>query len=234
MKFVYIASPYHADTPEEMERNKQFAHAACEQAYRLGRINGIKIIPVTPIGNFPYLDDHKPDEREQALHMGTALLSKCDELWVAGDRISEGMRGEIRAAARMDKPIYSLGIEQQKIQDAIFDMLPMLDERQCFQNSDRRDYTGQLLIVKPSALTPWSIEPENQLWIATHGNGCRPDAKGRSVFVENIFDGDRASFDRSDFYGVANVKRLPDWAQKAFEEYQQQQNSENESEEQDL
>jgi hypothetical protein len=233
MKLVYIASPYHANTPEEMERNRQAAHAACEEAYRLGRLNGIKIIPVTPIGNFPYLDDNKPDERAQALHMGIALLSKCDELWVAGGRVSEGMKGEIRAAVRMEKPVYSMGLEQQKIQNAIFDMLPMLDEKSCFKDNDRRDYTGQLLVLKLSALAPWSIEPENQLWTAYQGFGTRPDAGGRAVYAKNLFDGEETRFDRADFYGIADPSRLPDWAQKAFDEYQQQ-NSEYESEEQDL
>jgi hypothetical protein len=221
MKIVYIAAPFRADTPEEMEQNRQTALAACEEAYRLGRLTGTKIIPITPIGNFPYLDDGKPDEREQALYMGTALLSKCDELWVAGDRVSEGMRGEIRAAVRLGKPVYSMGPEQGKIQAAIADLPPMLDGRQCFTTSDRRDFTGQLLIVKPAALAPWAQEPESQLWVATHGNGCNPDAIGRSVFVTSLCDGDTASFDRSDFYGVANVKRLPNWAREKFAEYQQ-------------
>ena len=230
MKIVYIAAPYRAGTPEEMERNHKAALAACGEAYRLGRLTGDKIIPITPIGAFPYLDDHKPEEREQALQMGTALLAKCDEVWCAGDRVSEGMRGEIRAAVRLGKPVYSMGMEQAKVQDAVSDMLPMLDVRQCDQDSDRRDYTGQLLVVKESALAPWAREPENQLWVATHGNGCRPDAIGRSVFAVNLFDGDKASFDRADFYGVADVSKLPGWAQKGFEEYQQQ-NIEEESEE---
>jgi hypothetical protein len=230
MKLIYIASPYRADTPEEMERNKQAALDCCEEAYRLGRLTGERIVPVTPLVNFPYLNENDPKERDEALKMGLTLLSQCDQLWVAGTRISEGMRGEIRAAVRLEKPVYSMRLEQEKIQAAVADMPPLLDARQCFKTSDRRDYTGQLLILKPDALAPWVQEPENQLWVATHGNGCRPNAIGRSVFVKNLCDGDKASFDRSDFYGVANVNRLPDWAKESFEQFQQQQNND-ESEE---
>ena len=37
--------------------------------------------------------------------MGGVLLGKCDEVWVFGNRITEGMRGEIDKAERMKKKI---------------------------------------------------------------------------------------------------------------------------------
>jgi hypothetical protein len=234
MKTVYIASPYHADTPEETEKNRLAALAACEDAYRLGRLVSTKIVPVTSVGNFPYLDDNKPEERAEALRMGIALLSKCDELWVAGDRVSEGMRGEIRAAARLGKPVYSMGIDRSKIEDAVFDMLHMFDDRQCLSGGAGLDYTGRLLILKQSALAPWALEPENQLWIARFGFGTDPDANGRAVYAVNLFDGENARWKREDFYGIADIDRLPDWAQKGFEEYGKQQENNKESEESEL
>ena len=33
----------------------------------------------------------QPKERELGLFFGNAILSKCAEMWVFGDRISEGM-----------------------------------------------------------------------------------------------------------------------------------------------
>jgi len=38
------------------------------------------------------------DERDLALFMDIAILSKCAELWVFGDRITEGMEKEISYA----------------------------------------------------------------------------------------------------------------------------------------
>jgi hypothetical protein len=234
MKLVYIAAPYRADTPEETERNRQAALAACEEAYRIGRVTGEMIVPVTPTGAFPYLDGDKPEEREQAHRMGMAMLSKCDEMWCAGDHISERTRAEIRAAIRLGKPVYSMGVAQAAIQNAISDMPPMLSERQCVYANNSGEYTGRLLILKPSALAPWALEPENQLWVATHGFGCRPTALGRAVYAVNLYDGEKARFDRSDFFGVADTRRLTYTARDLFREYKEQQENLNENEELEL
>ena len=83
MKLVYIASPYHAGTPDEMERNKQDALNACEEAYQTGRASGERIVPITPLVNFPYLNESDTFEREKALKQGIALLSRCDEMCIA-------------------------------------------------------------------------------------------------------------------------------------------------------
>jgi hypothetical protein len=194
-------------------------------------------MPITPIGNFPYLDDNKPNEREQVLMMCINLLSKCDEVWCAGDYVSEGMRAEIRAALRLGKPVYSVGMDQKKIQDAISGLKPLLEARQCVDESERCDFKGRLIIIKPAALAPWALEPENQLWVASHGNGCYPTTIGRSVFAINICDGDRAQFDRADIYGIADTDLLPSWAKNAYRQYQEEQKineSINESEEPEL
>ena len=56
-------------------------------------------IPIAPHLLFPqFLDDNKPKERELGLFFGNAILSKCAEMWVFGDRISEGMEAEIKRA----------------------------------------------------------------------------------------------------------------------------------------
>ena len=48
-----------------------------------------------------FLDDLKPEERELGCRMGLEVLEKCDELWVMGPRISEGMAAEIEYAERL-------------------------------------------------------------------------------------------------------------------------------------
>ena len=52
------------------------------------------------------LNDANPHERQTGLDMGIAMLSRCDELWCYGDRISPGMRLEIEEAARLGIPVY--------------------------------------------------------------------------------------------------------------------------------
>ena len=54
-------------------------------------------IPIAPHLLFPqFLDDNKPKERELGLFFGNAILSKCAEMWVFGDRISEAWRPRSR------------------------------------------------------------------------------------------------------------------------------------------
>ena len=232
MKLIYICSPYHADTTEEMEQNRQNAHKACGEAYRLGRLTGESFVPITPIGNFSYLDECKPEERDQALRLGLSLLSRCDELWVAGEKLTDGMRVEIRAAVRMEKPVLSMGMEQAKIQAVIAGMPPLLDHKCCYKNSNSRDYTGQLLVLKASALAPGAKEVENQLWIALNGFGVSPTASGRAVFATCLYDGEKTRWDRADFYGIANPNRIPNWAKEKLTELQDQNNEELEEMEQ--
>ena len=53
-----------------------------------------------------FLDDAVPAERESGLRMGLELLKLCDEVYVYGDVISEGMAAEIALAEEMGLPIF--------------------------------------------------------------------------------------------------------------------------------
>ena len=44
------------------------------------------------------MDDTDADEREIGIYMGLVLLSKCIEIWVFGEKITEGMKREIKRA----------------------------------------------------------------------------------------------------------------------------------------
>lgn len=86
---VYICSPYSGDIERNRERTIKFCR------YALDRGN----IPVTPHLMFLlFMDDTDPKERDLAIFMDIILLGKCQELWVLGDRISNGMRKEITFA----------------------------------------------------------------------------------------------------------------------------------------
>ena len=88
---VYICSPFSGN--EEVNRHR--ARAFCRFAVRSG------YLPIAPHLLFPqFMDDSDPDERELALSFCNVLLGKCHQLWVFGDRISEGMAREIGRARR--------------------------------------------------------------------------------------------------------------------------------------
>jgi len=88
-QMVYIASPF-ADDPE---RNTARARRYCRFATLAG------FLPIAPHLLFPqFLDESCADERNIGLNCGLALLEKCSEVWVFGNRISSGMAAEIEKA----------------------------------------------------------------------------------------------------------------------------------------
>lgn len=83
---VYICSPYSGDIERNTEMARKYSRYAVDQG----------MIPIAPHLLLPqYMSE---DERDLALFMDIAILSKCSELWVCGDRITKGMENEISYA----------------------------------------------------------------------------------------------------------------------------------------
>lgn len=86
---VYICSPYVGDVTTNVENAQKYSRFAVDKGY----------IPIAPHLLFPqFLNDCNPKERQLGLFFGNAIMSKCSEVWVFGDRISAGMEEEIRRA----------------------------------------------------------------------------------------------------------------------------------------
>ena len=95
---TYICSPCRADSAEGVIRNMKAARIYMYYAY----IN-IQGVPRAPHAYLPIiLNDNFEDERKLALKFGTDLLIDCDLVLVCGDRLSEGMYGEIAMAVKRD------------------------------------------------------------------------------------------------------------------------------------
>ena len=93
---VFICSPFAGDLESNTEKTKRYCRFAVEQ----------NAIPIAPHLLYPqFMDEHDPDSRKLGLFFGRVLLSKCQELWVFGDTVSEGMSYEIRKAQRHNIPI---------------------------------------------------------------------------------------------------------------------------------
>lgn len=100
MKLIYICSPFRSDNKAEQYANVRAAQKYCRDAYKQN------CIPVAPHLYLPqFLDDDTPAERDLALRIGLRLIDYCSEVWVLGDRISDGMRGEIDYASSTGKKI---------------------------------------------------------------------------------------------------------------------------------
>ncbi len=91
---VYICSPFSGDVSGNIERAKKYSRYAVDS----------KAIPIAPHLLFPqFMSDDA--ERELALFMDMVLLGKCEELWVFGELVTEGMNAEIAKAKRKNMKI---------------------------------------------------------------------------------------------------------------------------------
>jgi len=116
MKIIYVASPYAGD----IQKNTEFAKRACRHVMNEGHAF------FAPHLLYPqFLNDTNSHERQIGLDMGIAMLSRCDELWCYGDRISPGMHLEIEEAGRLGIPVCRV-MEQQNgfIIDRVKDNVP--------------------------------------------------------------------------------------------------------------
>ena len=106
---VYICSPYSGDIERNTESARRYSRFAITQGY----------IPIAPHLLFPqFLDDTDPDERELGLFIGNVIMSKCAEVWVFGEYISSGMRGEINRAKQKNYRIRYFNKNCEEVQDA--------------------------------------------------------------------------------------------------------------------
>ena len=108
------------------------------------------VIPLAPHTIFTqYLNDAVPEQREQGLRMGHELLERCDELWVMGDTISQGMKDEIGLATFLQLPILYVSDDMVKNQKMIRQSDRPLDINDCIPESSQYNYENQFLVLKP-------------------------------------------------------------------------------------
>lgn len=105
-KKVFICSPFRPDGETDEEKktcsdiNIMMAILACDNAVERG------YLPLCPHLYFPlFLLDGDPTERELGIRFGKAWLEECDEIWIVGDYITEGMEEEIEYAFELGKPM---------------------------------------------------------------------------------------------------------------------------------
>ena len=84
---VYICSPYSGDVTHNIEMACWYSRFAVDEG----------CVPIAPHLWLPLFISEE-EERELAMSAGLRLMDKCSELWVCGDRISDGMRREIAYA----------------------------------------------------------------------------------------------------------------------------------------
>lgn len=106
MKKIFICSAYRG----EVEKNVEKAKKACRYALSEG------CAFFCPHLLYPQvLDDNIKKERELGIEIGKEFLKICDEIWIFGDKITEGMAEEINFA--IEKNITVVKIKDIEIKE---------------------------------------------------------------------------------------------------------------------
>lgn len=93
MKKAFISSRYRGDIVENTMKARRYARTAIAREY----------LPIAPHLYFPQLlNDENPEERLQGILLGVELLQLCDEIWIIGSEISNGMELEIEVAKDLE------------------------------------------------------------------------------------------------------------------------------------
>lgn len=151
-KIAYICSPLHAETDEKMQINMLAAYMYMQYA------SATMGYPAKAVHAFlpNILDDNNSEEREQALALGLQILDKSDILMVCGNRLSEGMKGEITQAAEKGKRIVVFN------ENLLSDTINFLSERRVKRAEVELDTDNELL-AKPPEYFAAELEKFNAL-----------------------------------------------------------------------
>ena len=107
MKKVYVCAPLGGNIEQNLKKVKTYT----EYALRCGTA------PVVPHFYAECLDDNDPKDREIGLAAGLSLLWFCDELWLFGDTVTDGMRAELKFSKNLN--IRVRHITEKEIQNVL-------------------------------------------------------------------------------------------------------------------
>lgn len=113
-KRAYVCSPFRADTREQCEKNLRTARAYMFYANKKMNMNAAAPHAYMPL----LLCDEIPAERAIALRFGLEILEQSDVMLVCGNRLSNGMRGEI-VNTRMQTPY---DFEEERLTKAFMEL----------------------------------------------------------------------------------------------------------------
>ena len=95
--------------------------------------------------------------------------------------------------------------------------LGLYDESHCYDESrEALDYTGKIVVINPRSLPDEEKTPDNQLFLAKKGNGCKPLATGTAVIGTFLKTKKTESVMRGEIIGVLKLELLPEWARQRF------------------
>lgn len=159
-------------------------------------------------------DDNAPyNERYMCCYVeSNAIFERYTEC-VAGDSFAEIMKifGE-RIAAASTETLTEIEKAEAEIKNN-----NELTQKDCTPALWEDSIEGKVVVIAGEALKREFRYASYQLMLCTGGFGAQAEAKGRTCYCTNLFDGKKSSFYRSDILGVIEPDKLPEWAKTRLE-----------------
>ena len=201
MKQIYIASPLRGDYERNIKNAVEYSRMASEAG----------VLPLAPHIIFSqWCNDTVPEQREKGLELGLSLLAHCEELWVMGSQISQGMQGEIQFAKEHDIPTYFVRHPNlPEYYPVSADHNRLLTVQDSMEGSTQENYEDRFVLLRYESLKPEHRTPLNQLWRCTHGPGCEAGHHfSDTVHLHHPVDHDNMAVSRSELLGIAKPETL--------------------------
>ena len=110
MKLIYVCAPYSGAVEKNVNRAKEYARRILEFEP--------DATPIVPHLMFEDIFD-EDKQRAEVMEACKAVLSRCDELWVFGLRISQGMAEEVIHALSKGIKLRQLVPEEERPWDCL-------------------------------------------------------------------------------------------------------------------
>ncbi|APB72538.1 hypothetical protein PPYC1_20125 [Paenibacillus polymyxa] len=108
---------------------------------------------------------------------------------------------------------------QQERAELPLDM-PVLTANECHALTSEANIENELLAIRPERLRPEYRAAHHQLVVAIGGFGMSPHARGRAVYVRNVYSGKEQRWNRDDMLGSVKLEHIPPWAHQRIEQQQ--------------
>lgn len=100
MKIIYIAHPISGDIEGNLYKIRKIVREIC--------LTNADVVPFVPYYvDIVSLDDNNPIERQRGIENDKEIFQRgiIDEVWIYGDKISNGMKAEIQLAYSLNIPV---------------------------------------------------------------------------------------------------------------------------------
>lgn len=101
MKLAFLAHPLRGDTTENLARAMRWYKWCCDHYPDMN-------FEATWMLNCIVYNDSNPVERIKGMERARASAARCDELWLVGGAISEGMALEVGVMNSLGRPVIDL------------------------------------------------------------------------------------------------------------------------------